>query len=106
NVGIPASRRIRSPSATSLPPIQDARIGLLFRVAQRLKQFAVSVASVMAWGVRITSTPSFWESQPRISTAFSNRAGVASPKRSTGLFLLQNGGSSRLSFSKLFSDSL
>ena len=55
---MPASRRIAAPSATSLPPIHEARTGLPSIFAYRASALAVAVGSVIACGVRITSRPS------------------------------------------------
>ena len=93
---MPASRRIRAPSATSAPPIHEARTGLPSIRACLTSAFAVAVGSVIAWGVRITSRPSVSGSAAAISSAFAYRSGGASPMMSIGLLWLQTAGRTAL----------
>ena len=58
NVGMPAWSRISSPVSTAAPPIQLASTGLPGILAYCCRAWAVAVGSLMAWGVRITSSPS------------------------------------------------
>ena len=105
---MPASRRIAAPSATSSPPIQEARTGLPSMLACLTSARAVAVGSVIAWGVRMTSSPSVSGSAAAISRAFAYRSGGASPMMSIGLLWLHTDGRTALSasiVSGLMSDS-
>ena len=68
-VATPASLRMRSPVATSLPPIQLARMGLSVPARYGMSCWAVLVGSVIACGVRMTSRPSLSGSLAMMSRA-------------------------------------
>ena len=72
------------PSSTDRPPIQVASSGFCDAPRTLATAFAVSVASVIAWGVSITSVASVPSSCSTVSTEPAKRSGVASPSTSTG----------------------
>ena len=84
-VGMPASLSNCTPLLTTFPPIQAASTGLCARAAAWLTASAVPVGSVIACGVRITSTASTSLSFNTVSTALAKRSGGASPSTSIGL---------------------
>ena len=78
-VGISASLRISTPSATSSPPIHTANTGRAWPCTSGARARATPVGSVMAWGERMITSPessgAFMASLHRLEVAL--RRGVA-----------------------------
>ena len=85
--------------------MKAARMGLRASATSDMRALAVAVGSVIAWGVRMTSTASTPWSATTMRVAVVKRSAEASPRTSTGLPWDQGGGMASLRAARVSSES-